>query len=109
MTKEEESSEEVQKKDSLDLLGPVKGFTQLMLLQAGPYDHSTSLPIGSLKLGPKMLFLCAMQQILLEALFFVDYLEYGDSKLLQNLRNNLPMNKASNTNLKSHAILKFLK
>jgi len=43
------------------------------------------------------------------SLFFVDYLEEGDSKLLQNLRNNLPVNKASNTNLKSHAILKFLK
>jgi hypothetical protein len=43
------------------------------------------------------------------SLFFVDYLEDGDSKLLQNLRNNLPMNKASNTNLKSYAIWKFLK
>jgi hypothetical protein len=42
-------------------------------------------------------------------LFFVDYLENGDSKLLQNLRNNLPMNKASNTNLKSYATWKFLK
>jgi len=43
------------------------------------------------------------------SLFFVDYLEDGDSKLLQNLRKNLPMNKESNTNLKSHAILKFFK
>jgi len=42
-------------------------------------------------------------------LFFVDYLEDGDSKLLQNLRNNLPMERASYTNLKSHAIWKFLK
>jgi len=36
VTEEEETSEEGQKKDSLDLLGPVKGFTQLMLLLAGP-------------------------------------------------------------------------
>jgi hypothetical protein len=43
------------------------------------------------------------------SLFFVDYLEDGDSKLLQNLRNNLTMNKASNTSLKSYAKWKFLK
>jgi hypothetical protein len=41
--------------------------------------------------------------------FLVDYLEDGGSKLLQNLRDNLPMEMASNTNLKSHAIWKFLK
>ena len=42
-------------------VGPVKGFTQLLLLIAGPIwlqsPHSTSLPIGSLQLGPKLLFL----------------------------------------------------
>jgi len=43
------------------------------------------------------------------SLFFVDYLEDGESKPLQNLRNNLPMNKASNTNLKSYVIWEFLK
>jgi hypothetical protein len=43
------------------------------------------------------------------SLFFVDNLEDGDSKFLHNFRNNLPMNMASNTNLKAHAIWKFFK